>query len=144
VYLTPRERCSVYDARPFVCRIYGAIKNLSCPHGCVPDRWMSPHDTARLFARLTKIGAWQLTTPEGLVAYDDADGTIAAITGGAAHMPAAVVEALAEHVRGLRALHGGHVLAATPGPTNRMVDIDDVSHARAIVKAHTPENAEKG
>jgi hypothetical protein len=42
-------------------------------------------------------------------------------------MPPAVVDALAEKVRSLRALHGGRILAATPSATDRMTSIDDDS-----------------
>lgn len=36
-YLTEDNRCSIYNARPFVCRIYGVSKDLVCPHGCKPN-----------------------------------------------------------------------------------------------------------
>lgn len=29
-------RCSVYDDRPTVCRLYGAIPEMRCGHGCTP------------------------------------------------------------------------------------------------------------
>ncbi len=29
-------RCSIYANRPLVCRIFGAVKKLPCPHGCKP------------------------------------------------------------------------------------------------------------
>ena len=34
-------RCSVYDRRPFMCRLFGAVAReprLLCPHGCRPDK----------------------------------------------------------------------------------------------------------
>ena len=27
-------RCTVYDARPAVCRLYGAVPEMACPFGC--------------------------------------------------------------------------------------------------------------
>jgi hypothetical protein len=30
-------RCRVYDDRPMVCRIWGVVKALECPWGCVPE-----------------------------------------------------------------------------------------------------------
>lgn len=29
-------RCSAYDVRPLVCRLYGATAGMECPHGCQP------------------------------------------------------------------------------------------------------------
>jgi uncharacterized protein len=27
-------RCSVYDVRPLICRLWGAVESMPCPHGC--------------------------------------------------------------------------------------------------------------
>jgi Fe-S-cluster containining protein len=27
-------RCSVYEVRPLICRLWGAVESLPCPHGC--------------------------------------------------------------------------------------------------------------
>ena len=37
-------RCSIYEDRPYICRLWGAIKKLRCPHGCVPERWVTPEE----------------------------------------------------------------------------------------------------
>ncbi len=29
-------RCSVYEIRPLVCRLWGSVEEMPCPHGCVP------------------------------------------------------------------------------------------------------------
>lgn len=29
-------RCSAYEHRPLICRAYGSVDGLSCPHGCRP------------------------------------------------------------------------------------------------------------
>ena len=39
--LTADKKCSVYSVRPFICRAWGTLKSLACPHGCQPDRWMT-------------------------------------------------------------------------------------------------------
>lgn len=31
-----RQRCSIYEARPLICRLYGAADGLECSHGCRP------------------------------------------------------------------------------------------------------------
>jgi Fe-S-cluster containining protein len=44
-------RCSVYEVRPLICRLWGLTKEMECPHGCVPTRWIS---RAEGFELLTK------------------------------------------------------------------------------------------
>lgn len=34
--LLENNRCIAYEARPFVCRAFGADEAMPCPHGCVP------------------------------------------------------------------------------------------------------------
>lgn len=31
-------RCAIYDKRPMICRLFGATRELRCPHGCLPDQ----------------------------------------------------------------------------------------------------------
>lgn len=35
--LTGDKRCAVYDMRPMVCRLWGAVEGLPCVYGCVPE-----------------------------------------------------------------------------------------------------------
>jgi Fe-S-cluster containining protein len=35
-HLTLEGRCGIYAHRPLVCRLFGAVKKLACPHGCTP------------------------------------------------------------------------------------------------------------
>lgn len=32
--------CKVYEERPFMCRLYGTVENLRCPHGYGPAKLM--------------------------------------------------------------------------------------------------------
>jgi hypothetical protein len=32
------NRCSMYDNRPLICRLWGIIREMPCPFGCAPDR----------------------------------------------------------------------------------------------------------
>lgn len=43
-------RCTAYQVRPFVCRIYGAVADLPCPHGCeiTPGEVNDPEEVRRL------------------------------------------------------------------------------------------------
>lgn len=49
-------RCSVYNARPIVCRLYGAAEDLRCPFGCEPDRMLSKAEGNAFLSKSTKIG----------------------------------------------------------------------------------------
>jgi uncharacterized protein len=44
-------RCTVYDIRPLICRIWGAVRRLQCEHGCEPDRWLSDLESRALINR---------------------------------------------------------------------------------------------
>lgn len=35
--LTEDRRCAVYDLRPMVCRLWGAVEGLPCVYGCRPE-----------------------------------------------------------------------------------------------------------
>lgn len=35
-------RCSAYELRPFICRLWGTTPEMRCPKGCVPERWITP------------------------------------------------------------------------------------------------------
>lgn len=51
-------RCSVYDIRPLICRLWGASDHLPCPFGCVPDGGrLTAEQTQQLMARYKAITA---------------------------------------------------------------------------------------
>jgi Fe-S-cluster containining protein len=35
-HLSPEGRCRIYAQRPLVCRLFGAVPEMKCPHGCRP------------------------------------------------------------------------------------------------------------
>lgn len=39
--LSPRGKCRIYNQRPLICRLFGLVKALRCPHGCQPSRWLT-------------------------------------------------------------------------------------------------------
>lgn len=41
-------RCSIYSARPLVCRLFGAVREMRCPFGCVPRKFLSDRDASAL------------------------------------------------------------------------------------------------
>jgi len=46
-----RHRCSIYPVRPFICRLYGTLAKLRCPHGRGPKRLLSPQQEAALMGQ---------------------------------------------------------------------------------------------
>ena len=46
-YLTKERLCSIYPARPLICRLWGVVENLKCPHGCVPSRYLTVKEASR-------------------------------------------------------------------------------------------------
>lgn len=49
-------RCAVYGDRPLVCRLWGAVPGMECPHGCEPVGGMLSEETGkRLTLRLFTI-----------------------------------------------------------------------------------------
>ncbi len=51
-----RERCSIYEVRPMICRLYGAAEGLECPHGCRPVGGLLSRETvAELLAKLDAL-----------------------------------------------------------------------------------------
>lgn len=50
-------RCSVYEVRPTICRLWGAADKMPCPHGCVPDGGhLSERTSARLLRQANEHG----------------------------------------------------------------------------------------
>ena len=46
-------RCTVYDVRPAICRLWGIAEEMPCPFGCKPERTLSKPDA---FAWLDRVG----------------------------------------------------------------------------------------
>lgn len=43
-------RCTAYDARPAICRLWGLVEGMRCMYGCVPERYLTDaegHDFLR-------------------------------------------------------------------------------------------------
>lgn len=51
-------RCGAYEARPMLCRLYGATEGLRCEHGCEPPGGVLPAaEGRRLLLASLKAGA---------------------------------------------------------------------------------------
>lgn len=50
-------QCSVYDIRPVVCRLWGVVESMPCPHGCRPEGGlMSDVEGFEIMALVREIG----------------------------------------------------------------------------------------
>lgn len=49
------QRCSIYEHRPLVCRMYGASERLECPFGCRPDRYLSEPEERAIFEEIMDL-----------------------------------------------------------------------------------------
>lgn len=54
--LTEDRKCSVYELRPMICRIWGVSESLPCHYGCKPERYLSDYECAMLIAESLKVG----------------------------------------------------------------------------------------
>jgi len=55
--LTGDKRCAVYEMRPMVCRLWGAVEGMNCPYGCVPEGgWLTDREGNELLAESMRIG----------------------------------------------------------------------------------------
>ena len=48
-------QCTVYEMRPLICRLYGAVEDMQCEHGCRPDGGLLPTGTARRLIDLAEM-----------------------------------------------------------------------------------------
>jgi hypothetical protein len=55
--LTDDRKCSVYDIRPMICRLWGLVASMPCPYGCRPEGGLLPDsEGARLLVAADGIG----------------------------------------------------------------------------------------
>lgn len=43
-----KGKCSIYQHRPLVCRLFGVVKEMRCPWGCSPKRWLKREEAREL------------------------------------------------------------------------------------------------
>lgn len=49
-------RCTVYSARPVICRLWGVVESMRCPHGCKPERVLSDQEGFTIMGRAMQLG----------------------------------------------------------------------------------------
>lgn len=50
-----KQRCTIYSARPMICRLYGVADGMLCPHGCIPSRVVSKQEAHDLVEAAAEI-----------------------------------------------------------------------------------------
>jgi Fe-S-cluster containining protein len=65
--LSPTGKCTVYSVRPYICRLWGTTRELRCPEGCEPDRWLSIEQSMDIYTRIREIAGPQTAGPLGTV-----------------------------------------------------------------------------
>ncbi len=49
--LTEEKRCSIYEHRPMICRLWGVAEGLECEHGCEATGAVSREEAKKLLKR---------------------------------------------------------------------------------------------
>ena len=49
------NRCSIYNDRPIICRLFGTIQILTCPHGCAPEKMLTALEEINLIKEWIKL-----------------------------------------------------------------------------------------
>lgn len=48
-------RCAIYAERPAICRFFGVVEGMTCPHGCEPERLLSHAEMTEILNGLAAI-----------------------------------------------------------------------------------------
>lgn len=51
----PEGLCGVYEVRPLICRLWGAMDALRCEWGCIPERALTDIEVATLIERVQAL-----------------------------------------------------------------------------------------
>lgn len=49
------NRCSIYDIRPSICRLYGVAEGLLCQFGCVPERVLTDREARNIMREIREL-----------------------------------------------------------------------------------------
>lgn len=49
------QRCSAYEHRPLICRLWGVVEDLRCPFGCSADRILSKEEASGLMRAMLAL-----------------------------------------------------------------------------------------
>ncbi len=49
------QGCAIYEQRPLMCRLYGTVPEMRCPHGCAPDKPLSSAEGRKILKKYKKL-----------------------------------------------------------------------------------------
>lgn len=49
------KRCSIYEIRPTVCRLYGNVSKMKCMYGCTPKKYLPERKSRKLIKKIDAI-----------------------------------------------------------------------------------------
>lgn len=47
--------CSIYRDRPLICRLFGVVKKMRCPFGCIPEQWLTDAEAQNLMKQVDQL-----------------------------------------------------------------------------------------
>ena len=50
-----KDGCTVYHDRPLICRLFGTVERLKCPHGKAPDKLLSSKQEDAILVQYLKL-----------------------------------------------------------------------------------------
>ncbi len=53
--LLKNDRCSIYEARPSICRLWGSVERLPCHHGCRPSSTMTDDGSSFVISQIMSL-----------------------------------------------------------------------------------------
>ncbi len=48
--------CTIHPVRPLICRLWGAVEDMRCPHGCTPERFLTRGEAEDLLRAVYALG----------------------------------------------------------------------------------------
>jgi hypothetical protein len=51
------NRCTVYEVRPLICRLWGLVETMPCLWGCKPERYLTHEEGLEFLTRAAEINA---------------------------------------------------------------------------------------
>lgn len=66
--LDDQGRCRAYAVRPAVCRLWGTVGSMVCPHGCRPERPLTLEEQKAIVRDLQALGGPLRVDPLGIKA----------------------------------------------------------------------------
>lgn len=50
-----KSGCDIYEDRPILCRLFGTVKKMECPHGCKPQKMLNLKQELSIMRQYLKL-----------------------------------------------------------------------------------------